>query len=364
MKIALVCPYDWNAPGGVQVHVRQLGDRLISRGHEVLGMAPGTGGTDVPWMTLVSRPIRIPYSGTVAPVSPSPHTMRRIRSRLRAFDPDVVHVHEPTTPSTSMYAALNSPAPVVATFHAYLDGSRLLGLAKPMLSRVMARVSVAIAVSEAAASFSVRRFGREPLIIPNGVEVERFSDAEPSAGAPTGQVVLWVNRLDPQKGFRVAVRAFDHLARQFQDAQLVVAGDGSDRAAIDELPPDILERVTMLGTVAHEELPGWFASADVFVSPALGQESFGIVLVEAMAAGLPVVATDIPGYREVLRPDAEGLLVPAGNPIALANAVRRILLDPSLSSRYSSAGRARAGAFSWSRVLPELEAAYDRALSG
>lgn len=363
MKIALVCPYDWNAPGGVQVHVRQLGDRLVAQGHEVLGLAPGSGPANVPWMRLVSRPLRIRYSGTVAPVSPSPHTIRRIRSELRSFGPDVVHVHEPTTPSTSMYATLGSPAPVVATFHAYLDGSRLLGLAKPLLSRVMARVSVAIAVSEAAASFSVRRFGREPLIIPNGVEVERFADAEPLIDAPTGRIVLWVNRLDPQKGFRVAVRAFDHIARQLQDVRLVVAGDGSERGAVDELPPDILERVTMLGTVAHEDLPGWFASADVFISPATGQESFGIVLVEAMAAGVPVVATDIAGYREVLRPDAEGLLVPVGNPIALANAVRRILLDPSLASRYSAAGRARSASYSWDRVVPRIEDAYREALS-
>ena len=363
MKIALVCPYDWNAPGGVQVHVRQLGDRLIARGHEVLGLAPGTGQADVPWVRLISRPLRIPYSGTVAPVSPSPHTIGRIRSELRAFAPNVVHVHEPIAPSTSMYAALGSPAPVVATFHAYLDRSRLLSAARPLLTRVMKRVDVAIAVSEAAASFSVRRFGREPLIIPNGVEVQRFASSEPWRGAPTGRVVLWVNRLDPQKGFRVAVRAFDRLARQMQDVHFVVAGDGADREAVDELPPDILERVTMLGTVAHEDLPGWFASADVFISPAIGQESFGIVLVESMAAGVPVVATNIPGYREVVRPDAEGLLVPPGNPLALSTAIRRILLDPKLAKRYSSAGRARAVAYSWDHVVPQIEAAYHRALA-
>ena len=358
MRIGLVCPYDLSRPGGVQAQVLGLASALGGRGDEVIvigpGLPDGVEGVDL------GDTITVPGNRSRVPISLDPR-LSKVMSVV-AHDLDLLHVHEPLMPAASL-ASLRAGPPVVATFHAYLDGSRLLGLAKPMLSRVMNRVSVPIAVSEAAASFSVRRFGREPMIIPNGIEVERFADAEPSAGAPSGQVVLWVNRLDPQKGFRVAVRAFDHLARQFQDAQLVVAGDGSDRAAIDELPPDILERVTMLGTVAHEDLPGWFASADVFVSPALGQESFGIVLVEAMAAGVPVVATDIPGYREVLRPDAEGLLVPAGNPIALANAVRRILLDPSLSSRYSSAGRARAAAFSWNRVLPQLEAAYDRALS-
>lgn len=363
MKVLVACPYDWGAPGGVQVHVRELAARLRTAGHEVRVLAPGRGSPEEGWVRYTGRPLRIAYAGTVAPICPWPSSLRKIRRELEEFDPDVVHVHEPFTPSTSMLATLASQAPVVATFHAYLDRSRLLSIAKPLLRRVWRHIDVSIAVSEAAASFSVRRFGREPAIIPNGVEVERFASGTPRSDLPPGQKVLWVNRLDPQKGFRVALRAFDILSRQLPALTLVVAGDGPERGAVEELAPSDRGRIVMLGNVPHDELPDLFASADVFVSPAGGQESFGMVLVEAMSAGVPVVATDIPGYREVVRPDAEGLLVPPGNAIALAVAVRRILLDPKLAERYRRAGRSRAIGFSWDEVVPRIEAAYERALA-
>jgi phosphatidylinositol alpha-mannosyltransferase len=253
MKIALACPYDWSAPGGVQVHVRQLGAGLRERGHEVLVLAPGDGPAAEPWVRIVGRPVRIPYRGTVAPISFSPSAWSRVRGRLRAFDPDVVHVHEPLTPSVSMLATLASEAPVVATFHAYLDRSRLMELAGPALRRVHRRIRVTVAVSEAAASF-LRRVVRGPVeIVPNGVDVERFAHPGPPAeGSPMGRRVLWVNRLDPQKGFGVMVRAFAELAERRPDVVLVVAGDGRDRDELSRLPEEVRRRVVLLGTVPHE----------------------------------------------------------------------------------------------------------------
>ncbi len=361
MKVLVACPYDWGAPGGVQVHVRELAARLRDAGHEVRVLAPGRGSPSEEWVRYTGRPLRISYAGTVAPICPWPSSLREIRREMREFAPDVVHVHEPFTPSTSMFATMAADAPVVATFHAYLDRSRLLSIAKPLLRRVWRHIAVPIAVSEAAASFSARRFGREPAIIPNGVEVERFGSGVPRSDLSQGPKLLWVNRLDPQKGFRVALRAFDILSRQLPELTMVVAGDGPERAAIEELAPS--GRIVMLGNVPHDELPDLFASAGVFVSAATGQESFGMVLVEAMSAGVPVVATDIPGYREVVRPDAEGLLVPPGNAIALSVALRRILVDPKLAARYGQAGRSRAAGFSWNEVVPRIEAAYERALT-
>ncbi len=361
MRVLLACPYAWDAPGGVQVHVRGLASYLRGRGHQVLVIAPGGGTGDEPWVQVMTRPIRVPYRGTVAPIGPSPVSFARIRAVIRNFAPDVVHVHEPLLPSTSMYATLASPkpVPVVATFHAFADGSWLLRAAAPLVRPVWRRIARPLAVSEAAASYVSGPFRPRPAVVPNGVDVNAFADAEPSRELPDGPKLLWVNRLDPQKGFPVAVRAFELLAEEFGDLRFVVAGDGADRAAPGALAPGVRERVSMLGAVDHARLPAVFAACDVFVSPAAGQESFGIVLVEAMAAGLPVVATDIPGYREVVRNGVEGLLVAPGDAPALAEAVGSLLRDPGRADKLGRVGRARAGAFAWDVVGARIEAIYE-----
>jgi phosphatidyl-myo-inositol alpha-mannosyltransferase len=364
VKILLVCPYDWEAPGGVQVHVRQLAAELRTRGHRTTILAPGSRSSEDAGVRIVGRPVRVPYRGTVAPISFSPGAWRRIRSAMRSFDPDLIHAHEPLTPSISMLAVLAAGAPVVATFHASLDRSRLMELAGPALRQVSGRIDAAVAVSDAAASF-VRRVVRVPLeIVPNGVDVRAFSDPGRSVeGLQEGPKILWVNRLDPQKGFEIMLRAFEQLASEVGDVHLLVAGDGRDRVLLRSLPGDLRSRILRLGTVPHEELPRYHAAADVFVSPATGQESFGIVLVEAMAAGVPVVASDIEGYREVVRDGVDGLLVPPNDPNALAAAIRRVLSEPELAAALKAAGRSRAQAFSWQAIAPRLEAVYDRVLS-
>ena len=364
VKILLVCPYDWEAAGGVQVHVRQLAAELRTRGHRTTILAPGSRPSEDAGVRIVGRPVRVPYRGTVAPISFSPGAWRRIRSAMRSFDPDLIHAHEPLTPSTSMLAVLAAEAPVVATFHASLDRSRLMELAGPALRQVSGRIDAAVAVSDAAASF-VRRVVRVPLeIVPNGVDVRAFSDpGRPVEGLPAGPKILWVNRLDPQKGFEIMLRAFEQIASEVGEVHLLVAGDGRDRVLLRSLPGDLRSRILRLGTVAHEALPRYHAAADVFVSPATGQESFGIVLLEAMAAGVPVVASDIEGYREVVRDGIDGLLVPPNDPNALAAEIRRVLSEPELAVALKAAGRSRAQAFSWQAVAPRLEAVYDRVLS-
>ncbi len=363
MKILLVCPYDWHAPGGVQVHVRQLADELGSRGHRTTILAPGSRPSEDAGVRIVGRPVRVPYRGTVAPISFSPGSWRRIRSAMRSFDPDVIHAHEPLTPSTSMLAVLAASAPVVATFHASLDRSRLMELAGPVLRQVSGRIDAAVAVSEAAAAF-LRRVVDVPLeIVPNGVDVRAFAHpGRPVEGLPAGPKILWVNRLDPQKGFEIMLRAFEELASEIPDVHLLVAGDGRDRVLLRSLPSELRSRILRLGTVPHAELPRYHAAADVAVSPATGQESFGIVLVEAMAAGVPVVASDIAGYREVVRDGVDGLLVPPNDANALAAAIRRVLSEPELAATLAAAGRTRAETFSWQAVAPRLEAVYDRVI--
>jgi phosphatidylinositol alpha-mannosyltransferase len=364
MRVLLACPYDWHAPGGVQVHIRQLGAVLRDRGHEVLVLAPGDAPATEAWVRIVSRPIRVRYRGTVAPISFSPSAWSKVRGGLRAFAPDVVHVHEPLTPSVSMLTTLAADAPVVATFHAYLDRSRLMEFAGPVLRRIHRRVSVSVAVSDAAAEF-LRRVARGRIeVVPNGVDVERFSHPGPRPeGLPAGRIILWVSRLDPQKGFPVMVRAFHRVALDAEDVWLVVVGEGHDRGAVDLLPERLRERVLMRGAIPNEKLHPYHGAADLFAAAATGQESFGYILVEALAAGVPVVATDIPGYREVVRDGVEGLLVPPDDPAALARALGRVLDDPDLARALVTAGRERARAFSWDEVAPRLEAVYRRAVA-
>jgi phosphatidyl-myo-inositol alpha-mannosyltransferase len=362
VKILLACPYSWDAPGGVQVHVGQLAAQLSKRGHRVLVLAPGERAPREPWVRLVGRPTNVRYQGTVAPICFRPESFARVRREVREFRPDLVHAHEPLTPSTGMFAVLVAKkTPVVATFHAFAERSRMYTVAAPVLRRVWRRLRIKIAVSQAAVGFVQERFGPGIRIVPNGCDVDLFARADPAEGLPAGRRLLWVGRLDPQKGFPVAVEAFGLLAGELPDLWFVVVGEGQELAALSRLTRPARQRVKLVGRVPHERLPGYYKGADVFAAPALGQESFGLVLVEAMASGVPVVASDIPGYREVVRTGVDGTLVPPGDPHALAGAIRPLVTDTAAARRFSEAGRARAETFRWERVVDQLERAYREA---
>ena len=360
MRVVLVCPYAWEAAGGVQVHVRRLAVRLRERGHDVRVLAPGAAESTDPWVRIVGRPIRVPYRGTVAPIAPQAYV--RTSRAVAKLAPDVVHVHEPLVPSVSMYATLASRAPVVATVHAYLDRSRAMEMSAPVLRRVWRRVTEGVAVSETAARFLRRSIPEADVeIVPNGVDADAWAAPDRVAeDLPAGRRIVWAHRLDPQKGFPVAVAAFAKVVTEIPEAVLIVAGDGADREALGLLSSSARARVRLLGTVPNDRLPPIHASGEVFVAPATGQESFGVALVEAMAAGLPVVASDIPGYREVVTHGVHGLLVPPRDPEALAKALIRVLTEPGLAARLGDAGRARSGEYDWSIVVDRLEELYRR----
>ncbi|MDP9300690.1 MAG: glycosyltransferase family 4 protein, partial [Actinomycetota bacterium] len=309
MRIALACPYAWDDAGGVQVQVRELAGRLLSRGHDVIVLTPARRPPFEPHVVAVGRPVDIPYNASNAPIDPRPWSRSRIRDLLRAFAPDVVHAHQPTAPSTGMWATLEARAPVVGTFHSGATRARLYDLTAPLMRRVARRLAIRIAVSERAAAFERSRIGGPFEIIPNGVDTAAFADAAP-ADLGSGTKLLFVGRLDERKGFPVAVEAFRRLVASRDDLRLIVAGDGPQRGVVHRLPEGDPERVRMLGTVPHAELPAVAAACDLYLGPAIGGESFGVVLVEAMAAGLPVVASDIPGYDELVRDGVDGLLVP------------------------------------------------------
>jgi phosphatidylinositol alpha-mannosyltransferase len=362
VRVALVCPYRWEATGGVQNHVRQLAGHLRDRGHRTLVLAPGLAPAHDPDVRIVGRTIKVRFNRSVAQISPDPRAWPRIKRELRRFEPDVVHVHEPISPSTSMFATLSSTAPLVATFHAGSERKLAVTLAAPLLRLVWSRLDVIVGVSRAALELGARPYLGTARVIPNGVDVELFETAAP-ADLPSGRKLLFVNRLDPRKGFSVAVEAFRTLAEELDDLLLVVAGDGPERPAVDTLPAGLRSRVLMLGAVPHPDLPPYHAAADVFIGPARGGESFGIVLIEAMSAGLPIVATDIDGWREVVRDGVDGLLVPPNDPGALAEGIRRVLDDPALARRLAGSGRERSERYRWSAVTEEIERAYRDAIA-
>ncbi|MEP7059406.1 MAG: glycosyltransferase family 4 protein [Actinomycetota bacterium] len=361
MRVALVCPYAWDFPGGVQGHVRELAARLRAGGDDVLVLAPGSHPAPESFVVIIGHPVPIGYNASKVPIDPRPWSRREIGRRLRAFVPDVVHVHEPFSPSTSLWALLETRAPVVATFHSSADRSLLLDAAAPVLRLLARRITVRIAVSQAAKTFAASRIPGSFDVIANGIDIERFAGAEPAA-LPAGPTLLFVGRLEERKGFPVAVEAFRRLASDRPDLRMVVAGDGKERTAIGRLDAGQRARILLLGSVSNERLPGYHAAADVYLGPALGGESFGIVLVEAMAAGLPVVASRIAGYVEVVRDGVDGLLVPPGDPGALAASTARILGDPALAARLSQAGRDRAAEFEWSIVAAAIRERYEWAI--
>jgi phosphatidyl-myo-inositol alpha-mannosyltransferase len=363
MKVLQACPYDWHAPGGVQMHVRQLASHLASRGHEVRVVAPGDRPAVEPWVQIVGRPVGVRFNGSRVPVCFGPRVALAVRRALRDFVPDIVHVHEHLSPSVGMFATALADAPVVATFHASYQpsmSSLVYRLEALLLWRLSRRVTDGIAVSHAAAATIRSRATIRLQIVPNGVDLDRFSVRRGPGRAR--KTMLFVGRLEPRKGFEDAVLAFEALACGSPNLDLHVVGTGPAQDAIRHLAPSLRERVTMFGAVSDDNLPRHYAAADLFVAPSTGRESFGVVLLEAMASGLPIVTSDIDGYREVVRHEREGLLVPPSDPLAVADAVLRLIGDDVLARRLGDAGRIRARDYAWTRVAREVEAIYIAAL--
>ena len=368
LRIVQVSPYSWDVPGGVQIHVRELSAHLRALGHEVRILAPGRHPGSRADALIVGRAVPVRGNGSVARISFGPQVGRMVGRALRDFRPDVIHVHEPLVPSVSMHAVLQANAPVVATFHSNVGrervGSLWFRLAVPMIRPVWNRLARRIAVSEAARHSVTSRMGDGDLrIVPNGVDVSRFAAAKP-AELPPGRHVLFVGRLEERKGFPVAVQAFAELARVYPDLRLLVIGDGTERDAVETLPADARSRVEMLGRVDDDRLASYLKAADLYIGPATGGESFGIVLAEAMAAGLPIIASDIDGYRDVARDGREALLVPPGDPAALVAGVRRVLDDATLAESLGMAGEQRAHEFDWDVVTDRVLDLYGEVLAG
>lgn len=362
-RVAMVSPYDIDVPGGVQGHVRHLADHLRAAGDEVTVVAPGRRSRS--GIEAVGRSIGIPFNDSVAPITLDPLAVRRVRAALADLRPDVVHVHEPAVPIVSLAAATWGRAATVATFHAWSDTARAYRTLRPVLGRALRGLDARIAVSSAAAAFHGRALGLAPgrfQVIPNGVDVARFADARPFPSVARPNLVF-VGRLEPRKGLQDLVRAFVLLKADHPDLRLYVVGDGPERDRCQALLPTRLRSdVVFLGRVDDDEVPRVLASASVFVSPARGGESFGIVLAEAMAAGAPLVASDLPGYRSVATDGVNARLVPPRDPGALAKAIGLMLANPAMAAALADQARHDVERLDWPVVAARVRAVHDRVL--
>jgi len=367
VRIAIVCPYAWDRFGGVQTHVKAQAATLRARGHEITVIAPRTWRAPRPPGEIeqideavrIGRAVSIPANGSMAPITFGPVAAAGVRRTLAELRPHVVHLHEPLIPSLSGLALLNVTGPCVGTFHASTEASAAYWTARPFLRRAIDRLGVRIVVSEAARDLIARYFPGDYEVIPNGVEVARFSSAQPvDLGA--GRAVLFLGRFERRKGLEVLIQAMTRL--RDLEAKLVIAGTGPEERACRALAGRLEIDVAFIGEVHDDLKAGTFAAADVYCAPALGGESFGIVLIEAMSAGAPVVCSDLPSFRAVAGNAA--LLVPANDPGALADGLRGVLTDDARAGAMSEAGRTRAMQFDWSRLAASLEDVYVRAAAG
>ncbi|MGF2944029.1 glycosyltransferase family 4 protein [Mycobacterium sp. Lab-001] len=364
MRIGMVCPYSFDVPGGVQSHVLQLAEVMRARGHEVSVLAPASPDASLPeYVVSAGKAIPIPYNGSVARLQFSPAVHGRVRRWLAEGDFDVLHLHEPNAPSLSMWALRVAEGPIVATFHTSTTKSLTLtvfqGVLRPWHEKIVGR----IAVSDLARRWQMEALGTDAVEIPNGVDVASFASAPLLDGYPRpGKTVLFLGRYDePRKGMSVLLDALPRVVERFADLQLLVVGPG-DEHELRAHAGELARHIRFLGLVDDAGKASAMRSADVYCAPNIGGESFGIVLVEAMAAGTAVVTSDLHAFRRVLLDGKLGRLVPVGpnrSGAALADGLIAVLEDDALRQRYVAAGSEAVLGYDWSVVADQIMRVYE-----
>ncbi len=366
MKVGLVSPYDWSHPGGVSHHVRHLGEQLKRLGHEVRILAPASRrDLDEPGFYRIGGVVPVPASGSVARISLSLNLSRRVEQILEAERFDVIHLHEPFMPALPLAVLRASRAANVGTFHAYAKSNLGYYYGRRILEPYLRRLDETIAVSLPARDFVRRYFPRaDPCVIPNGVDVDVFRPGHtPIRHLRDGMVnILFVGRLEKRKGLGDLVLGFRELRRRVEKVRLIIVGDGPLRSYVEGLVSrHRVGNVVMTGFVPESVKPRYYASADIACFPATGGESFGVVLLEAMASGLPVIATEVPGYLSVVEAGRDSLTVRPRRPVELGAALTVLARDPELRQRLGRAALAKAQLYAWRRVVAQVLEVYESA---
>ncbi|MGI9206569.1 MAG: glycosyltransferase family 4 protein [Rhodococcus sp. (in: high G+C Gram-positive bacteria)] len=366
MKIGMVCPYSFDVPGGVQAHVADLAEVLIARGHDVSVLAPASEDTVLPdFVTSAGRAVGIPYNGSVARLSFGPVSYTRVRRWINDNDFDVLHIHEPNAPSLSMLALKIAEGPIVATFHTSTTKSLVLSTFHGVLQPYLEKITGRIAVSELARRWQVNSLGADAVEIPNGVDVPFFQHTPPLPGYPrAGRTVLFLGRYDePRKGMEVLLGALPTIVARYPDIEILVVGRGDEDKLRKDAGPHA-RHLRLLGQVDDDMKAAAMRGADVYCAPNLGGESFGIVLVEALAAGTAVVASELDAFRRVLRDGRAGVLVPVGDSHALALGILEVLDDDTRRDALVEAGTEIVGCYDWPVVAEQILRVYETVTVG
>lgn len=369
MKIALVSQAYYPVIGGVTEHVWHLGTELKQRGHDITVITGGGLVSDDRGLRVIriGKQVPVVLNGAHVHVTIGFHMEQQFRAIEKREHFDLVHVQSPLDPFLPVAAIKAMRAPKVGTYHTYRENSPLFRIFPNYFRKVLAKVDENIAVSKSAASLVLKYYPETPFhIIPNGISLDRFS----TSVAPIEKfrdgvfTILYVGRMDPRKGAKYLFAALPILEKQLPNFRILVVGSGWMKNVYDKyIPPKLLHRVEFVGYVTPEELPRYYRSADVYCSPATNGESFGLVLLEAMASGIPIVASDIVGYHDVVENKREGLLVPARSPRHLAEALITLARYPEKRGEMARNGLAKARGYSWEHVVNQIEPVYEKAIS-
>ncbi|MGV0834648.1 glycosyltransferase family 4 protein [Mycolicibacterium thermoresistibile] len=361
MRIGMVCPYSFDVPGGVQSHVLQLAEVMQARGHQVSVLAPVSPQVQLPdYVVSGGKAVPIPYNGSVARLRFGPATHRKVKKWLAEGKFDVLHLHEPNAPSLSMLALQAAEGPIVATFHTSTTKSLTLSVFQGILRPYHEKIVGRIAVSDLARRWQMEALGSDAVEIPNGVDVASFADAPLLDGYPrAGKTVLFLGRYDePRKGMAVLLGALPTLVERFEDLEILIVGRGDEEELCEEAGR-YARHLRFLGQVDDATKASAMRSADVYCAPHIGGESFGIVLVEAMAAGTAVVASELDAFRRVLLDGQAGRLVAVDDSAELAAGLLELLGDAEIARRYIAVAEEAVQRYDWSVVAGQIMRVYE-----
>lgn len=365
LRIGLVCPYGWDTPGGVQIHVRDLAEYLIAKGHFVSILAPVEDEENLPeYVISAGKPIAIPYNGAVARLLFGPIAFARVRHWISSGNFDLLHLHDPAIPSVSLLACWAAAGPMVGTFHAAAKRQKAIFAIGPILEPVIEKLMARIAVSEAARATLSEHLETDAVVIPNGIYADRYRDGEKLAKW-SGNTIGFIGRYEePRKGLSILMEALPIIARFVPDVRVLIAGPGDSEEAAKSIDPQLRDRFEFLGRISEKEKADFLSSVALYIAPNTGGESFGIILAEALAGGAAVLASDIPAFDSLLGHGEFGALFQSENAQDLAKVAIDLLRDEVKRTELSQRGKEYAQRFDWDVVAEEILSIYEMSLVG
>lgn len=364
-RIGLVCPYGWDTPGGVQSHINDLAQYLISAGHDVSVLAPTLSDENLPdFVVSAGRPISIPYNGAVARILFGPIAFSRVRSWISQGDFDILHLHEPAIPSISLLACYAAEGPLVGTFHAAAKRQKVSFAVVPFLEPVIEKLTARIAVSEAARLTLTEHLETDAIVVPNGIYADRYRDGV-AQGRWQGSTIGFMGRFEePRKGLPILIAALPRIIAKFPDTRIYIAGPGDVDGTLNEIAPTLRARFQFLGQISEADKADFLSSVGVYVAPNTGGESFGIILAEALASGAKIVASNISAFESLLGKGSYGALFESERSEDLAEKIISVFSNPAEAAHKSALGKEYAQAFDWKVVAEKIFDVYEMAMVG